>query len=106
MLNEFAVIIFTKIINLFFSTNFTDTATNYKLIKTKILKEVKLVSDSFAIDFEICIQLGIKKCKISEIPIDYSPRKYNEGKKINFLDGIKSIYLIGKLVIFNLAKIK
>ena len=106
IINELSVIFFTKIINLFFKTNFTDTATNYKLIKTEILKNMNLISNSFAIDFEISIKLGIKGCKIFEIPIDYNPRKYEEGKKINIFDGIKSLYIILKLILINILKLR
>ena len=93
-LNKLAVVIFTKMINLFYNTNFTDTATNHKLIKTEILKNLKLKSKSFALDFEIAIKLGKIRCKISEVPIEYHPRKYHQGKKINFIDAFKSLFVI------------
>ena len=34
------------------------------------------------------------KFKCDEIPIKYFPRKYDEGKKINKIDGIKSLLVI------------
>ena len=93
-LNEKVVILYTKLINFLYKTNFTDSATNYKLIRAPILKKFKLISKSFAIDFEITINLGIHKCKCAELPIDYNPRSYAEGKKINYLDAIKSLLII------------
>ena len=93
-LNKLAVVIFTKMINVFYNTNFSDTATNHKLIKTKILKNLKLKSKSFALDFEIAIKLGKIGYKCGEVPIDYCPRKYNQGKKINFIDAFKSLFVI------------
>ena len=44
---------FTFLINFFYATNYTDTATNHKLIKLECLNNMKLESKSFAIDFEI-----------------------------------------------------
>lgn len=99
-LNKLAVLIFTKLINFFYNGQFTDTATNHKLIKTKILKNMKLESKSFALDFEISIKLSKLKIKYDEVAIDYKPRKYNEGKKINMMDALKSFYVI----IINLIK--
>ena len=99
-LNKLAVLIFTKLINLFYKGHFTDTATNHKLIKTKILKRLKLESKSFALDFEISIKLSKLRIKYGEVAIDYKPRKYNEGKKINLIDAFKSFYVI----IINLLK--
>ncbi len=99
-LNKIAVLIFTKLINFFYNGNFTDTATNHKLIKTNILKKMNLESKSFALDFEISIKLSKLNIKYDEVAIDYKPRKYHEGKKINVFDALKSFYVI----IINLLK--
>ena len=93
-LNKLAVVFFTQMKNIFYNTNFSDTATNHKLIKTEILRNLKLKSKSFALDFEIAIKLGKIRCKCAEVPIEYSPRKYNQGKKINFIDAFKSLFVI------------
>ena len=93
-LNRIVVVFFTKLINYFYNTAFTDSATNHKLIKTNILKKLKLISKSFAIDFEITIHLGKHRCKCGEVSIVYNPRKYNEGKKVNFVDAIKGFFII------------
>ena len=99
-LNKLAVLIYTKLINFFYNGQFTDTATNHKLVKLNILKNLKLESKSFALDFEIAIKLSKLKIKYGEVSIDYKPRKYIDGKKINFLDAIKSFYVI----FYNLIK--
>ena len=58
------------------------------------LKKFKLQSSSFAIDFEISIMLGKNNIKCGEVPIQYYPRTYAQGKKINYLDGLKSLFVI------------
>ena len=93
-LNKFAVNLFSFLINFFYNTKFTDTATNHKLIKLECLRKMKLSSNSFAIDFEIAIKLGKLNYKCSEIGINYYPRTYKEGKKISFIDAYKSLYVI------------
>ncbi len=93
-LNRFAVFFLTFIINILFKTSFTDSATNYKLIKSDIIRNINFISKSFSIDFEITLHLGLLDTRCSEIPIEYNPRKYLDGKKINYIDGIKSIYII------------
>lgn len=92
--NRIAVIYLTKIINLLFNGSFTDVATNHKMIKTEILKKLNLKFKGFNSDFEIALKLLKNKCKCGEIPIKYFPRKYEEGKKINLIDGIKSLLVI------------
>lgn len=76
--------------NLLFKVNLTDSYTCYKLIPNKIWKELKLKSTGFEIDSELVAKLGMKKIKISEELISYNPRKYEEGKKINWKDLIKA----------------
>ena len=93
-LNRFAVVNLTRLINFLFKGSFTDVATNHKLIKTDILKKLNLQSKGFNLDFEISLKLAKYKFKCGEIAIDYFPRTYEEGKKINFSDAIKSLFII------------
>ena len=93
-LNRFAVINLTKIINFLFKGSFTDVATNHKLIKTNVLKQLNLKSKGFNLDFEISLKLLKYGFNCGEIPIKYFPRTYKEGKKINFFDAIKSLIII------------
>ena len=99
-MHKYVVIFFSKFINLFLNTNFTDTATNYKLFKSNIIKEIELISNGFAIDFEITVKLAKKKFNFGEVPIDYTPREYKDGKKIGFLDGIKCLVTIIYFIFF------
>ena len=92
--NRLAVVYLTKLINFLFKGSFTDVATNHKLIKTEVLKKLDLKFKGFNSDFEIAVKLLKKKYRCSEIPIKYFPRKYEDGKKINFVDGIKSLFVI------------
>ena len=92
--NRYGVIYLTKLINFLFNGNFTDVATNHKLVKTEVLKKLDLKFKGFNSDFEIASKLLKYKFKCDEIPIKYFPRKYSEGKKINKIDGIKSLLVI------------
>ena len=74
--------------------SFTDVATNHKLIKREVLNKLNLVSKGFTLDFEISLKLAKYKFKYDEISIEYYPRTYKDGKKINFLDAIKSFFVI------------
>ena len=81
-------------INFFFKSSFTDVATNHKLIKTDILKKLNLKTKGFNLDFEISSKLAKYGYKTGEIFINYFPRTYKEGKKINFLDTSNSFFII------------
>ena len=81
-------------INLLFKGSFTDEATNHKLIKTDVLKKLDLKSKGFNLDFEISLKLAKYGFKTGEISINYFPRKYDQGKKINLFDAIHSFLII------------
>ncbi len=82
----FSIIFFTKV---------TDIATCYKMFPSDILKNYKIKENGFSIEIEIAAKLLKSKLKYSEIPIKYSGRTYEEGKKIKFYDGI--LYLLNTI---------
>lgn len=80
--------------NFLYKSNLTDMETCYKLIPSKILKEINLVANRFNIEPEITAKILKKRYKIGEIPISYCPRKLEEGKKIGWRDGISAIWTL------------
>ena len=76
--------------------DFTDMETCYKMVRTNLLKSIPLVSDDFRIEPEIAIKLAKRGARIYEIPIDYSGRTYQEGKKIGWKDGVRALWAIAK----------
>lgn len=76
--------------NFLFGYKLTDSYTCYKLMKREIWQKIDLKSNGFEIDSELVSKLGINGYKIKEVPISYFPRKYSEGKKINWMDLFKA----------------
>ena len=50
----------------------------------------------FGFEPEITAKLASRKVRMAEVPISYYPRKVEEGKKINWKDGVRAIYCIVK----------
>jgi len=87
--------ILTGIVNFKFNLRLTDMETAVKSFTINLINERDLISDGFEIEPEITIQLSRTGEDIHEIPIRYKARSKNEGKKISFKDGVKTlIYLI------------
>jgi glycosyltransferase involved in cell wall biosynthesis len=75
----------------------TDMETCYKLFPAVALKGVKLNARGFEFEPEVTAKLMKKGYKITEIPIEVTPRGYEEGKKLNtFRDGTKAIWNLFK----------
>lgn len=68
----------------------TDAYTCYKMIPRKIWRKLDLQSNGFEIDSELLAKLGKMGSKVIEIPVTYNPRKYQEGKKIKWIDALKA----------------
>lgn len=91
----------TFLCNLFCNLNLTDMETCYKLINTKIAQSLQLKEKRFGFEPEITIKLSrIPNIRFYEIGISYYGRTYEEGKKINWKDGIKAIYCIFRYGLF------
>jgi len=78
----------TWLSNLFTGYRLSDMETCYKLIPTDILRTIRLRSDRFGFEPEITAKLAKKRLRIVEVPISYSRRAFDEGKKINWKDGV------------------
>ncbi|HWP47994.1 MAG TPA: glycosyltransferase [Candidatus Limnocylindrales bacterium] len=79
--------------------NITDMETCYKMVRTSLLKSIPLESCDFRIEPEITIKLAKRGARIFEVPISYSGRTYQEGKKINWKDGLLALGAILKYAV-------
>ncbi len=92
--NYWGVRALTLLTNILFGANYTDVATNYKLIRTPLLQSLKLTCSGFDLDFELSDKLALATKRIGEVAIDYEPRTYAEGKKIRAGDGLRALLVI------------
>jgi len=81
----------TFLINLATNLNLTDMETCYKAVRTDLLRSIPLVSDDFRLEPELTIKLAKREARIFEVPISYSGRTYQEGKKIGWRDGLLAL---------------
>ena len=87
----------TVLSNAFTNLNLTDMETCYKLVRTDIIKNIKLVENRFGFEPEITAKLSkFPGIKIYDVGISYYGRTYDEGKKIGWKDGFRAIYCILK----------
>ena len=92
----------TFLSNLLTGLNLSDMETGYKMFKTELLKQVRIKENRFGFEPEITAKIShIKNIRIYETGIAYYGRTYNEGKKINWVDGFHAIWCILKYNIFS-----
>ncbi len=91
--------------NMLTNLNLTDMENGYKLFRANILKSISLKEKRFGFEPEITAKIAkIPGIKIYEIGIAYYGRTYEEGKKINWKDGMRAVYSILKYNAFSKEK--
>jgi len=83
-------------VNILYNTTLSDMETCYKLMPTKLMKDLNLQENDFGIEPEITCKILKRNYFIYETPISYTGRTFEEGKKITWKDGIKALWLIFK----------
>jgi glycosyltransferase involved in cell wall biosynthesis/phospholipid N-methyltransferase len=89
----------TFLTNVATNLNLTDMETCYKAVRTDLLKSIPLVSDDFRLEPELVIKLAKREARIFEVPIRYSGRTYQEGKKIQWRDGLAALSAIARFTL-------
>lgn len=84
----------TFLCNLFTNRNMTDIETCYKAFAAGVIKPLQLTSKGFGMEVEITAMICRTKARTYEVPISYYGRTFEEGKKIQYSDGVAAIYYI------------
>lgn len=80
--------------NMLTDLNLTDMETCYKVVRAPLLKKLVFTTDRFGFEPEITARLAQARARIWELPISYSGRTYEEGKKIGWKDGVAAFWHI------------
>lgn len=89
--------IFTMLSNIFTNLNLTDMETCYKVFRREVLTDMNLKSNRFGFEPEVTAKVAKHRnptWRVYEVPISYSGRTYEEGKKIGLKDGFNALYCI------------
>lgn len=91
----------TLMSNMFTNLNLTDMEVCYKVFKKSVLDNFDLTEDRFGFEPEFTAKIARQNCVIYEVGISYYGRTYADGKKINWKDGVRAVYVITKYGLFS-----
>lgn len=92
--------ILTTFSNILTNLHLTDMETCYKMIRASVFREIEIECSCFGFEPEITAKLAKQDLRIYEVPIRYEARRFDEGKKIGWRDGVKAICYIIKFNLF------
>jgi glycosyltransferase involved in cell wall biosynthesis len=84
----------TMLTNVLFGAHLTDMETGYKMFFREALDGIRLRCVHFDFEPEITASLLQKGYHIMEVPISYSPRSIQSGKKMSWVDGFEAIFTL------------
>jgi glycosyltransferase involved in cell wall biosynthesis len=91
----------TTVSNIFTNLNLTDMETCYKLFCAEVIKNLDLKENRFGFEPEVTAKVArVPGVRIYEVGISYYGRTYEEGKKINWRDGLRALWCVLKYNIF------
>jgi glycosyltransferase involved in cell wall biosynthesis len=82
--------------NVLYNTTLSDMETCYKLLERSLIEDLQLHSNKFDIEPEITAKVLKRGVRIYEVPISYSGREFDEGKKITWRDGFSALWTLVK----------
>ncbi len=94
--NKIANKFLTLLTNILFGATITDMETCYKAFKREFIQGITIKSDRFDFEPEITAKVMKQKARLKEVPISYFGRGHEEGKKINWKDGVHAIFALVK----------
>lgn len=86
----------TMFSNMFTNLDITDMETCYKLFRREVIQEIapQLKENRFGFEPEVTALVSRGGYRVYECAIHYNPRTVEEGKKINWKDGVRALYCI------------
>ncbi len=86
----------TTLTNVLYGSRLTDMETAYKVFRREILDGMRLRCVGFDFEPEFTAKVLRAGHQILEMPIDYNPRRVDDGKKIRWIDGVDAVYALIK----------
>lgn len=87
----------TLVTNILYNTTLTDMETGYKVFDAAILKGIAIAAKRFDFEPEITAKVLRSGYQIYEVPISYFGRKFSEGKKLTWRDGVTALFILLRL---------
>ncbi len=86
--------IVTLLTNVLYNTMLTDMETCYKVMRSEVVRGMRLESNGFGIEAELTAKIFKRGYRVYEVPITYDGRGYEQGKKITWRDGFVALWVL------------
>jgi glycosyltransferase involved in cell wall biosynthesis len=89
----------TTLSNMTTNLNLTDMETCFKAFRREVVESFTITEDRFGLEPELTARVAAGGWRVFEVGISYYGRTYDEGKKINWKDGVSALRCILKYAV-------
>ncbi len=89
------------VFNIFFAQSLSDVHCGLKIIHRNVVEKINLTVNDFGIEIDLASQIVRNNFYIYEFGVSYFFRSKAQGKKITWIDGLKSFYYLIKSRFFD-----
>ncbi len=86
----------TLVANILFNSYIGDLETCFKLMPVELYRSLDIRSRGFGMEAEVTGKLLRRRIRPYEIPISYTARTREEGKKITWRDGVQALWILAR----------
>jgi glycosyltransferase involved in cell wall biosynthesis len=83
-----------RTLNLLWGTRLTDVETCYQMFRRNAIAGMTFDRNDMSFTVELTLRLVRSGYRITEVPIAYTPRTHEEGKKLYWADGFISLWVL------------
>jgi glycosyltransferase involved in cell wall biosynthesis len=84
------------VFNALYGQKLADPTTGCKAVETELLRSLNLSGCGFEVEQEMSARIARQAVPIREVPVEYHPRTFAEGKKIRWRDGARAVWTLLK----------
>ena len=70
----------------------TDVWVGYKVFRRDVLHRIRLREDRFGFEPEVTAKIAKLGCRVVEVPVSYTARSREDGKKIGWKDAVRGVW--------------
>jgi hypothetical protein len=86
--------VMTHFANILYNSYLSDMHTCLKLIPLPLFKELNLTETGFGLDTQVTAMMLLSGVRPFEVPVSYHSRSHEQGKKINWRDAVRCLWIL------------
>jgi glycosyltransferase involved in cell wall biosynthesis len=86
--------VMTHFANILYNSYLSDMHTCLKLIPLPLFRELNLTETGFGLDTQVTAMMLLSGVRPFEVPVSYYSRSHEQGKKINWRDAVRCLWIL------------